>query len=371
MQFEYSYAPKLSLTPSELEAYKELPDKDKSKLLPIVPLRGWLGSKHLVNSVKKIQEIYGDFQCLLDIDIDYVYENKDFIITGSFPRPVFKEVIELMDSKGGYKNWCDFILMQPHVIPTLQISDLEEVLEEFKCFSTLGRGMACRFDLSQIDQRYYLKVIELIKTELAGNELLVIFDLGRISEKTVDFKAFILDHVSTLLELSNQIKVVVSGSSFPSSFANTHRGENPIHERRLFRIIEEAFPGRVIYSDYGSARFKEGGGGGGVPVPRLDYPLNDDWRYIRNQSSNEGTPTKKERQELYVEAAQEIMEQDYWISDLRLWGVRMIELTALRDGYGIDNPRKSTAARINIHLYKQLHYLDEVEDFDTDEEWED
>ncbi|ENW5234796.1 hypothetical protein ACFLPG_002787 [Acinetobacter baumannii] len=49
----------------------------------------------------------------------------------------------------------------------------------------------------------------------------------------------------------------------------------------------------------------------------------------------------------------------------------MIERTALRDPYGINSPQKATSARINIHLYNQLHYMDNLSDLDTDEDWVD
>lgn len=65
------------------------------------------------------------------------------------------------------------------------------------------------------------------------------------------------------------------------------------------------------------------------------------------------------------------MEQEYWSENLHLWGTQMIELTSKGDKFGINSAQKATAVRINLHLYTQLHYNDELESIDTDEEWED
>ncbi|WEE21742.1 hypothetical protein [Aeromonas caviae] len=51
-----------------------------------------------------------------------------------------------------------------------------------------------------------------------------------------------------------------------------------------------------------------------------------------------------------------------------IW-VNSYELTSKGDDYGITNPNRATAVRINIHLYLQLHYHDLIEGLDTDEEW--
>lgn len=48
--FPYKYAPILAISPAEMTALEELPDKDKDIMLPIIPLKGWVGSQRLENS---------------------------------------------------------------------------------------------------------------------------------------------------------------------------------------------------------------------------------------------------------------------------------------------------------------------------------
>lgn len=42
--FQYDYAPILSLSPSEMMALEQLPGKDKDNILPVIPLKGWASS---------------------------------------------------------------------------------------------------------------------------------------------------------------------------------------------------------------------------------------------------------------------------------------------------------------------------------------
>lgn len=106
----------------------------------------------------------------------------------------------------------------------------------------------------------------------------------------------------------------------------------------------------------------------GLPPPRIDYPLKNDWRFVRKEFDS-GESLSKE--ELYQNAAIEVMESDYWVPELALWGTQMIELTSKGDDFGITNAARATSVRINIHMYLQLHYFDIIEELDTDEEWVD
>ncbi len=66
-----------------------------------------------------------------------------------------------------------------------------------------------------------------------------------------------------------------------------------------------------------------------------------------------------------------MMKSDYWIKDLKAWGQQMIEKTAEGNKYGINSAQKATAVRINLHLYQQIHYFEEISELDTEEDWED
>lgn len=127
----------------------------------------------------------------------------------------------------------------------------------------------------------------------------------------------------------------------------------------------------MIYSDRAGARAEKIGGGGGIPSPRIDYPLGNDWRFIREEFEDHAAPKDNEREILYTAIARQMMKEEYWNSDLHVWGTQVIELTSKGDKFGINSPTKATAVRINIHLHQQLHYDSPLELMDTDEDWED
>ena len=127
----------------------------------------------------------------------------------------------------------------------------------------------------------------------------------------------------------------------------------------------------MIYSDRGSARADRITGGGGIPSPRIDYPLPNDWRFVREEFDDYANPYEGEKEMLYTRAANTIMDQGYWNPELHVWGTQMIELTGKGDEFGIRSAMKSTSVRINIHLHQQLYYDSPIELMDTDEDWED
>ncbi|MNI77759.1 hypothetical protein D3C76_1527750 [compost metagenome] len=73
----------------------------------------------------------------------------------------------------------------------------------------------------------------------------------------------------------------------------------------------------------------------------------------------------------YIDIAKEIISDEYWIPELRLWGTQQIEITSENNEFGIYSAQKSTAVRINIHLFNQLHYNSIGDVINTDEEWVD
>lgn len=169
------------------------------------------------------------------------------------------------------------------------------------------------------------------------------------------------------------LRIAISCSSFPSDFSGEHRGENPIYERQLFDNVARACSEvKMVYSDRGGARAVKIGGGGGIPSPRIDYPLRNDWRFIREEFEDSKNPAKGEKEILYTKIARKIMNSDYWMPDLHIWGTQVVEFTSQGDQLGISSPTRATAVRISIHMHQQLYYSSPVEDLlDTDEDWED
>ncbi|WP_028294450.1 beta family protein [Oceanobacter kriegii] len=356
------YLPILSLSPAEIMAFSELPDKDKKNLSPCIKLKGWLAAKDISNSISKLESL-GAGNVILDLDYEYVFENKDYLVSGSFPRPVYEQLKALMDPTGGYKNWTEFVLSYDWCIPVIQTEEFDHVIEQCQTLTRSGRQFVIRFSLLDIETGRWLGLINMLS---GFDPCLIIFDFGRIDSGTQKYNDIFLGWLEKARSIFPSADFCISGSSFPDGFGGTENGENPICERLLYNNLIKNFRGNLIYSDYASARVKENRGGGGVPVPRIDFPLKNSWRYVRYREGS--IPNRTDQ---YRWAANEIMVKDYWQPELKVWGTQMIELTAQGNDYAISTPMKSTAVRINIHLYNQLHYDEELSEIDSDEDWED
>lgn len=369
--FQYKYTPILSLSPSEMEALEQLPNKDKDAILPIIPLKGWMGSQNLENSLKKIKKTIGDRKWIASIDSDFLSNNKNFLLTGVYPREVFNQLLELKNPNEGYVNWYKFLKETPEAVPSVLIDDLAQIGKEAEQLLTLNRGLAFIFEVKKLASTSYNEIINTV-SKLKTDDLFFIYDLGTISNDFNDYYQPLVNLINKTKTIIPSARISVSGTSFPANFAGYIKGENPIYERRLFNKIKQVisvYP--MVYSDRGSARIEKQSGGGNMPPPRIDFALKNDWRFIRREFKDPKSPDEGEKEQLYFSCAKEIMSQDYWPTSLHLWGTQMIELTSKKEKFGINTPQKATAVRINIHLYTQLHYDDVLEDIDTDEEWED
>ncbi|MGX9463056.1 beta family protein [Shewanella sp. A14] len=368
----FQYAPILALNPSEMTALEQLPEKDKDAILPMFPLKGWTTAHNLKSSIERINKSINGRKFIADIDSDFIFQNKKYIATHEYPRHVHEEIHLLLNSNNGYDNWVKFIQSTPNAIPTLQLDNLEQLDRQIISLANLNRGLVIRFKM----QSSSATLFNTVARSLVGkniSQLLFIFDhedVGRLDILEVGKHAQLIQSMHRLFP---RAIFSISSASFPSSFAGSYRGEIPIYERLLFNGTYKNCTADItmLYSDRGGARAAKLSGGGSTPPPRIDYALKNDWRFIRKEFEDSQNIARGEKERLYKEAAIEMMHSDYWIKDLKLWGVQMIEKTSEGDTFGITSPNRATAVRINLHLYQQLHYNDVIEDLDTDEDWVD
>lgn len=367
----WKYIPILAISPSEMVAIEQLPDKDKDQILPLFPLKGWMSSLNLEKTLNRINKSIKERPWIADIDEKYLTENKTLLFTGELPdKPIFQELKALLSPENAYENWYQFISSNERVIPCLRHENTENLDEQIKKLTSLNRGLALRIHATESNLLKHQLLLEHLRN--ADGKILIIYDLETID---LNFREEIPLLERLINEAKNQIQnltVAISSSSFPAGFAGQLSGERSIYERLLFNtIVDKNIFSPIVYSDRGSARVQKQEGGSGTPPPRIDYPLKKDWKFVRREVEDDAPNSKERRRAAYTEIASEIISSDYWIPELRLWGTQQIEITAEENPFGIYSPQKSTAARINIHLFIQLHYDNEPGEIDTDEEWVD
>lgn len=367
-----SYIPILSVSPAEMSAIEQLPDKDKDQLLPLFPLRGWVSSHRLESTLKRIFESIGDRPWIADVDESFLTKNKIYLFTGRHPdTPIFQEIKALLDPRDCFEGWCNFIKQHEQAIPCIRHETLSGLKEQVQKLNDIGRGVVLRIspDANNIDKHSH--IINIIQ-EVRPDNVLVMYDLETIDVDLKERIPLLERFIEVAKNAIPNAAISISSSSFPAGFSGQNRGENSIYERILFNAIESMrVYSPLIYSDRGGARANKLDGGSGTPPPRIDYPTKKDWKFVRREVDGNAPNSKERRKAAYIEIAQEITSASYWAPEVRLWGTQQIELTAEGDNFGIYSPQRSTAVRINIHLFNQLYYNAETKEINTDEEWVD
>lgn len=350
------YIPLLNLRPAEMQALEELPKRDKDLLMPFIPLGPWTTAQEFSSSLFRIKEAYGErplFVTIAEPDIK------------APSRPVHSTIAALRDSSNGYKAWCDFIESVNNFVPAIQLENIFELDLQISRLYGLERGIIVTFDdrrFQGIDQ-----ISKIISEKSSGGiDVCFLLDFGSRCVDAIGVAATAATYSRIILQNAPHSTIAISASSFPDSFVGCQSQE--IFERTLFNIASESLGRTIIYSDRGSTRVERQTGGAGSVPPRVDYASAQSWNFFRFESypaSVEG------RNSAYCTLARQAMADPSWDSGLRIWGTQMIERTAIGDTSAITSPKRNTAARINIHLHRQLFYGSPSELYDTDDEWSD
>lgn len=369
----YDYAPLLAISQSEMQAIEQLPEKDKDKIIPIFPLKGWSSAKTLAKTMERIKKSIGERNFVADIDMSFILEKeKESKLKGEPPRDVVLELKKLVDPSDGYKNWTDFVTEHSNIIPVIQLFDTNHISLQVSKLAALERGLCLKFNMLYMGDAEVISLSNQVST-LYNGPILFIFDFGDIKRSFLDDIPQVSQLIKKCIQGFSYAKIALCSTSFPDSFSGVYHGEASIYERQAFRRLYRYFQdSQLIYSDHGSARANKASGGARVPPPRIDYPLKDEWKYIRVDFDDLNN-SKSEKYVVYKKIANEVISSAYWNKNFLVWGTQQIELTSLGSEYGIYDQRKAAAVRINIHLYVQLHYNSPVaiEEIDSDDDWVD
>jgi hypothetical protein len=344
------YFPIVGMRPAEMRALEELPSLTKDVLLPMIPLRPWVGAHRLQSVIDRIDQSYGSRPVVVSVGDKEPQKE----------REVYAELERLRDPANGFSNWREFIRSNENYIPVVQlgINAIEEP-EQIAGLAGLGRGIVLHLERPAFGNLGQIAQIVAARVDQQSSVCFVI-DFGAAGRDHLQVAAQAVRYIETIRAILPEAWICISASSFPSSFSNLP--EQEIYERRLFNEVFGQIDGvRLIYGDRGSARAEQLSGGSGVIPARIDYPLFDVWHFYRSEDTGFAG---------YVEQANHLILSDIWNEDLRVWGTQMIERTARGDHSAIDTPAKSTAARINLHLQLQSYYNRQGDVEDTEEDWE-
>lgn len=355
------YIPVLSIRPAEVVALAELPDLSKDRMIPLILIKPWLGSGPLVRGLDKIRHSFPARPWFAELDPEY---------EPAAASDSYAEIQTLRDPSDGFKNWIAFVQELAGAIPVLRlrgVTDSQELLRQVDNASALGRGVCIRIERTILPVNQFAEVL----AQRPGIDITVVLDYGqqdaRLLVNVIPAKA----DVTYIRDKIPDAKIALSATTFPSAFGSNFSQE--IYERSFFNLVNGEVGG-LIFSDRGSTRAVDQGGGG-VPRPRIDLPSQSRWNFYRSDCVREDGETnddfRKRRLEAYGQMADEAVRSADWDNNLNIWGTQLIKITQLRSPFGITSPAKATACRINIHLARQSLYGLGVSAQEFEEDWVD
>ncbi|MCB5200952.1 beta family protein [Neorhizobium sp. T786] len=362
-----SYIPVLSIRPAEVVALSELPDLSKDRMTPLILVKPWLGGGALSRGLDKISHGFPSRPWFAELDPEY------YPAAGS---DTYSEIEQLRDPAHGFGNWIEFVGQLHQAMPVLQLrgaQSSEQLLAQIDRAAELHHHrIGVRIDRT-FGGHAALPVAPIVDLlALRPNiQFTIVIDYGQRDSKLLASAIPAIQDVIYIRERLPESVISLSSTTFPSAFGA--RNSQEIFERNFFNIVNSEVGG-LVFSDRGSARASEQGGGG-VPRPRIDLPTQSHWNFFRSDCVKEDGESaddfRERRIEAYGQMADMATESPDWDENLNVWGTQLIKITQLRSPFGITSPAKATACRINIHLTKQSLYGVDVSAEDLEEEWVD
>ncbi|WP_085647972.1 MULTISPECIES: beta family protein [unclassified Pseudomonas] len=333
----YNYYPALRSRPAEVTGYENLSDDKKSDIIPTFTLGAWPRQSNVVVPLEKIVSAAGGRPIILDLTTESSFVTSD--------------LQELKDPSRNFLKWQDFIsAIEAPVIPVVQITEdakLSQIVRQARFFESFGLNKVV-FKVRAFGQDT-AKIISALSSLDSIDNALVIIDAGYVRDT---LPASLAGCISTINEIRDEVddaEISVISTSFPSSVvsfldANSagRRGLIAMYESKLHAAIGSD---AAIYGDHGSIHSRVYLAGGGRYTPRIDYPLTDAWVFERRPDNNSTG---------YINAAQSLIMSYEEINRDETWGAEMIRRAAAGEIENMKTPASWIAARVNMHISKQI-----------------
>ncbi len=375
----YYYFPILKTKPSEIRAFKELDEKVRNNILPIIEMTGarsytYPENHKNVNLAGKKRP--GDINKKRKTILDMVGNNKFILDITDDESLHYNGIEELQQSDNGYDAWLKFLLadekFKKQVIPTIQF-DIEDLGNTFLQIKNLSKefyylalklpGFVFESEKYNDSRLYDLKnvvandelqsIIDTINEFIGENErLIVIVDFGYIKDLN-EYKECISDGISKITNINNIKALLFSSSSFPSYVKPVEENEMPVQELKLFNFCRNLLQNnsKILHSDFASIHPVQYQTSGGGWIPRIDYIYQNDqnlkYCYKRAVSSEK----YKNDSDEYKPLARKVINADNYntIESGQTWGDIRISAKANGDDEG-KSPSYWISVRANLYM---------------------
>ncbi|AQQ28600.1 MULTISPECIES: beta family protein [Burkholderia cepacia complex] len=349
----HAYFPTLMSRVAEIQGLRELSDARKERIIPLFTLGRWHNAPEFERAIQNCSAAIGEGRPYF----------ADLTREVQHAPDVFGQ---LLSPDNNFNAWRDYIGRFDDAIPVVQIvPDVtrRQIFRQAQLIERRHEKLA--FRVRNPGQELPLVINALSALDDPDNAI-VFIDLKYVRGIERDAAAVATDAIDRIRAEVASARIVVLSSSFPAylgTFAEDEgetRGSIEILERQLHaQLIDD---GReCLYGDYASIHPIIRRGGGGTFIPRIDAPHAFTWNFERRPELSE------QRREGYQECATALLSRYPELNGNDCWGAAMIRQAAVGDPHGLA-PSPWIAARVNIHLSRQIDYADEARD---DEDWED
>lgn len=350
---DYVYYPTLRSRPAEMLGYKNLSSGAKAELLPLFTLGLWPRQSSLSESINNAVDAAGGKPFIVDLARDPLYQTSD--------------LKELLDSGDGFSKWRKFVAKMENVIPVVQIPSgarYPQIIKQTRALASSGLERVA-FRITNYREET-TRVVTALSALDDPQQAITFIDLNYIRDSFAASVSAAISVINDIREEVPEATICVLSTSFPSSvtaFLDARSlgtiGTIPILERDFYFEIG---PDACIYGDHGSIHARPSSATGGRFTPRIDYPLIDAWEFERRpETDSKG----------FIDASNAIIKRFPEIIDDDYWGSKKIVDASNGDIEGMKTPSAWIAARVNIHIHRQLEYSrllqkDGEEDLDSE-----
>lgn len=351
-QFNQRYYPTLCIRRAEMKAIENLPVSEKEKMFPVVLLAPWLNSREFNNTFEVISKCVGKTPIIVDVDRYFQSDSE------SPSRQYFRK---LLDKNSGPSEWVDLIRSHENYIPCLLMEGIspENIDLQIEEFRKIGRGYAIRIELQRT---YDLNIVRNLLENRNNDDVLLIIDYG-YSGSNLLVEQELSAVIDCAVAVSPEIPFVISGSNFPNAFSqyDNFASVETIASRQIYnRLLSKYGNYKFYYGDWASTKPRKYDGGG-IPIPRIDFPTSNQWIIARSKDEDWDFKT----------AAEMITRLPEWSSRPMVWGTGIIEKAANGLPGGISTGPQAIAARVNIHLYLQSNFGQPITKEGPKGDWQD
>lgn len=354
---QYPYYPALRCSTGEHMGYRNLSAQDKGRILPVFELSQRGNANNFNSSVAYIQETIGARAFIFDLCHDPApapYDSGDeqrVAQERAIQEAYNRDLSRLLDPTDGFAAWRRMVANFPNAIPVIQFTEAagqaRQILRQASLLSRAG-SIAVRITQSA-DESIGDTISQIISIIDSPDQLLIIIDCGQgrqLLRQRAEFARNTIERIVGGLELSQVplVRAVCMSNTFtkPGPGLTYYRND----DWRLWRVASESFP--FLYGDYAAMhRFRRTTTF--TPsdyLPTVVYPLDEAWLVYRHESANDDTG--------WVTGSAQIMAHERYRPVPDTWGVQLIERAA---GGNIDDVRWSRfwhAAKVNIHIRRQI-----------------